>query len=185
MKRKVLLFVVLLSMWTIPATAEPNKVVRWLMDEPASLFDISMIRMRIANETKWTPELIKRIEGKGLTIEPAFIGSVVYTFDENRITIGASFVGTPAEETCASVLREYKNIIIPSSDKFYITIFGSYFDHVNYSTEPRPHNFNTEISKLVQFTIGISDKPGLGGKKSIFCSCTIEKDNPSYKKFGF
>ena len=62
------------------AKADPGPVVGWLMKEPASLFDLGMLRLQ--NRVTSTKDFVlKGMSGGGLP--PV----VIYSFDKNRIEI--------------------------------------------------------------------------------------------------
>ena len=68
--------------------AEPGPVGQWLMGEPASLFDIGMIRLRMEANTWERPYNFyntKMKEAYGHT--PSY--TVKYDWDENRIVVEA------------------------------------------------------------------------------------------------
>jgi len=166
--------------------AAPSTSVKWLMNEPASLFDIGMVRMRIDNRERWTPELMKELNGKNLKLDNFGVGSVVYNWDENIITIGVGLIGNPTEDLCKDALGKYKKVISPvSKDSNLRYVFMSNdFEHINYTSKSRPKNMDENISKLFVFTVGISDKPGFEGR-TISCSSRFDSDTPTVKKFGF
>jgi len=180
-----LIIAILLIIGTTNVNAEPSRSVEWLMDEPASLFDIGMIQMRMANQNQWTPELIKKISKHNLKEKDTGLGSVVYNWEKNTIDIGAYFIGEPSESTCSAVLSEYKNIAIPkSSGEMKYTFAASKFAHINYTSGKRPKSLDKDISNTFVYTVGISSQEGFGGK-SIYCSSRIDESKPSFLKFGF
>lgn len=179
--------------FVVSLNAEPTPSVKWLIDEPASLFDIGMMRMRNSNKTRWIPALMNKIKGLKLKLsDPGSVlgvGSVVYDFDENIITITVSLIGNPTEQMCANILKKYKDIIAPPMS------FGSYprltialtscFGHVNYSVARRPEDLDDNILKIIKVTVGISEKQGWAEGKTIYCSSGLFDDTPSFTKFGF
>jgi hypothetical protein len=96
---------------TMPVHTEPSRAVEQLMNEPASLFDIGMIRLRDVNYREWTPKLLESIREYNLLLSNVSAGSAVYDFDKNRIMIGVYFIGNPNEETCSTILYIYKRIV--------------------------------------------------------------------------
>ena len=109
MTRAILVFMLIAS----SVSAEPSPTVNWLMDEPASLFDIGMLRLRQENDDRWLPRLSERISELSLLAKGEALqsSSVVYDIKENRITIGAMFKGRPDEGCCAEILAEYRDAI--------------------------------------------------------------------------
>jgi hypothetical protein len=169
---------------TNPSRAEPSASIEWLMGEPASLFDIGMMRMRIANKEKWTPKLMEEIQGEKLKLGDSGLGSVLYNWDENKITIRVLLRGEPTENMCKSVLNKYKKIIspFPEGSEYSYAFITHYFQHISYTKQSRPKDLGRNISKLLLFTVGISEK--VGGK-GIYCSSPLGSYVPSIQKFGF
>ena len=181
MKKTIIILMIFFSV----LQAEPSTSVKWLMNEPASLFDIGTIQMRMKNQNQWTPKLIEKITTYKLKPKNVGFGSVVYSFDKNTITVGAYFIGEPNKKTCSAVLQEYKKIIIPSgSEKMRYKFASNTFSHINYINGGKSENLSEEISKLFVYTIGISKQEKIGGK-SIFCISNINSDTPIFQKFSF
>lgn len=182
--KNILLVLILLSSISL---AEPSRAVSWLMNEPASLFDIGMIQLRIKNTNEWVPKLVKNIAKYELKLKlsSTHSGEVVYNWDENRITIGASFIGNPSEKTCRAVLSEYQKILIPRSSSLKYMFAAAPFSHINYSAK-RPTELSENISKIYKYSINISNKERTKGgrRKSIHCSSDIDENAPTFQKFG-
>ncbi len=169
---------------TTDIRAEPSASIKWLMNEPASMFDLGMLRMRSSNKDFWTPELMEELHGEKLTLGDLGVGSVVYSWDENTISITAPLIGEATENKCKGALSKYKQIISPWFDES--VLFGGFtataFEHINYANKSRPKDLNENLGKLLVLTVGISER--LGGK-SIYCSSRLGSDVPSFVKFGF
>jgi hypothetical protein len=176
--RVTLLFLLFLN---IPSgSAEPASSVRWLMDQPTSLFDLGMLRLRQRNKEEWTSELNMKSKDKGLLLEDAGVNSVVYDSDKNIITILAAFsapyIEGVDEKFCASILVEYKNIIAR-----YKKDIPAGFDHIGYPDHSRPKNLDENINKILVFTVRLSQPRVLGGK-TMSCSTGMDWEKPTFQK---
>lgn len=183
MKLQIFLMVVIFSLFSIASlNAEPTPSVEWLMNEPASLFDIGMMRLRDLNKTEWVPELMIEIDNLGLKLSNTG-ESVVYDFEKNILSIGVCFIGNPTEQMCADILKKYKDIIAPPSFSSRSTLSLTIcFNHINYSIIGHPKKLDNDILKIIEITVGISEKDQLGSK-SIFCSSGLFENTPSFQKF--
>lgn len=170
------------------ALGEPTPSMRWLMNEPASLFDIGMMRLREFNRIVWTPELAERVSRRGLKLTPReqrSLGNAVYNFDENTISLSAVFGGVPTEAVCSEVLEMYKDTIVLKSDPKFATLdLASFFGHINYTTARRPKDLDEQLVKLFVFTVGITDGNRPGEGNTVFCSSRLSERTPSFTKFG-
>ena len=111
------IYIILLFVGVANLQAELPSSIKWLMNEPASLFDIGMIQLRLQNQNQWTPALLKKIDKSDLALRDIGFGNVVYNEYAHSITVGAYFVGKPDEKTCSILLEQYKDIIIPKKKK--------------------------------------------------------------------
>jgi hypothetical protein len=163
-----------------PCSADPASSTRWLMDQPASLFDLGILRLRQRNKEEWTPELDMKSKDKGILLDNLGINNVVYNSDNNTIAIMAAFIVPYVEKVneklCASILGEYKNIISRSRNNL-----PTGFDHIGYSDRARPKDLNDNINKILVFTIRISEPRVLGGK-TISCSIGMDEESPHFQK---
>ncbi|MEI7752546.1 MAG: hypothetical protein WCJ71_10735 [Candidatus Omnitrophota bacterium] len=189
-KAKVFLAITLLSLFCAASLkAEPISSVSSLMDEPASLFDIGMMRMRDFNKTDWIPTLMNELKGMNLKLQDPGAGGVVYSFEENTITITVMLLGEPDEKTCANILKKYKDIIAPptlsSSSERNTLVITSCFDHINYSVGRLPKNSGDDLLKIIRVTVGIGEKEGISNGKTLYCTSNLFEDTPSFKKYGF
>ena len=65
------LLIFILSMTASPVRAEPSPAVQWLMNEPASLFDIGMIRLE--KKIKEYNQLVSEKAGGRVAILPWYL----------------------------------------------------------------------------------------------------------------
>jgi hypothetical protein len=162
-----------------PCAAEPAASVRWLMDQPTSLFDLGMLRLRQRNKEEWTPELNMKSKNKGVLPEDVGVNGAVYDADRNIITILAAFIAPYIEgvdeKFCASILVEYKNIIARNKKDI-----PAGFDHIGYPDRARPKDLDENINKLLVFTVRISQPKVLGGK-TMLCSTGMDWEKPTFQ----
>jgi hypothetical protein len=207
--RAILLFIVI-SIQAPHVFASPSPEVNALMDEPVSMFDIGMLRLREQNIRHWEPKIIPFLPRYNLEMQSVGRGDVVYNIDSNLITISLMLYGNPEEAACKEILTEYRNIIANQHDDleaidkdtwkrmrdFSKTLFVSSFDHVNYSTRILPENWREEFVKIVLVTVGIGEKNKndrikgnqeyeLMDGRILFCSSPLFSDEVSYEKIGF
>ncbi len=163
-----------------PCSADPASSARWLMDKPASLFDLGMLRLRQRNKEEWTAELNMKTKSKGVLPEDVGVNGVVYDLDRNIITILAAFsapyIEAVDEKFCTSILVEYKNIIAR-----YKKDITAGFDHIGYSDHSRPKDLDENISKILVFTVRLSQPRVLGGK-IMSCSTGMDWEKPTFQK---
>jgi len=183
-----LTFIIQITLFESLAFSEPSNSINWLMEEPASLFDIGILRLRDVNNKEWVPTLYENLKDPGLTLSKNY-SSVVYDLEKNRIIIEATFTGQPSEKLCAETLNKYLNIISPfrkEKDKqTAIYLLAFYFDHINYSKSNRPKDLDKNIVDIIDINVGIQEEGTVGSNKSIFCGCGIFSDTISFIKFGF
>jgi hypothetical protein len=213
MKRKIAAFG--MALMSGVSLAEPSSTVRWLMNEPATMFDIGMLRLRDAT-VRWQSELVARLDEIGgfetLVLKDSSAGSAVYNFDENRITVTAMFTGTPDEQTCEAILGEYRAVmwlgerlsraasqpVAQSNLEFANNLFAGVFGHVNYEVAGAPAGWQDRIVETVLVTIGIEERPSpvtgqesdlalrrLRGEKTLFCTSPLTRQDVSFQKFNF
>ncbi|MEX0734323.1 MAG: hypothetical protein WDZ66_12170 [Steroidobacteraceae bacterium] len=170
------------------------------MNEPASVFDLGMLRLRQSNAEDWAPALQEKIQD--LQLIPTSNG-VVYDWNKNEISIGAYFEGMPTEKDCERVLRLYRDIISPfrrspGAEDFAVGMLAHFFSHINYSTGAQSKGHEKELVGLMRFTVGIEEPDKIdpthdalmralskGSGAKMFCTLTYFDDVASFTKFGF
>ena len=196
MKRLIPLFIFAQLVSLGRVAAEPTPSVSWLMNEPASLFDIGMMRMRQNNHKWWIPELMEEIAGSGLKLWKVQLESVEYSWDDNEITISVYLLGPPKENICSQVLAKYKNKVIAQTGKTFGTTpeklrkmlrewavkeVTSHFHHVNYTTKRRPKDLDENLLKIIVFVVVLSEAENFGGD-TLLCKNKLFEDTPTYVK---
>jgi hypothetical protein len=187
-----LLLVVILAPGLV--AAEPTPGVRWLMNEPASLFDIGMMRLRDSNKSWWTPAALEEISKRNLPLthnDRGGVGAAVYSWNENAISLDLSLLGAPTEPLCSTALDIYKNVISPTrstaspaSRELTIRFLTGVFDHVNHTGANRPKDLDANLINLIVFTVGISDSRDSVTSNTIFCSSKLFDTVPTFQKYG-
>lgn len=173
--------------------AEPTPSVRWLMNEPASLFDIGMMRLGDANKFWWTPVALEEPSKRHLNLvlnDRGGVGSAVYTWDENLITLDLPLLGTPSEALCSTALDIYKNVVSPhhadasaSSRQMAMLLLTHFFDHVNYSSTRAPKDLHENLTNVIIFSVGISESRDPVAN-TIFCKNKLFDSVPTFTKYG-
>jgi len=182
-------FLVLISNDEVPEMPEPPESFKSLMNEPASLFDIGMMRMHISNQEEWIPRLIENIQGENLTQEAVSI-PVRYNGGDNKVRITAIFYGDPTEKKCERVLNEYKNIIVPIGRQLvsgvpearYIQLVGEFYSaDRDHSSQVLPKDFGIDLGKSILVSVVIFEEtPSVSPGKVIHCSSGFESDVISF-----
>ncbi len=133
--------------------AEPGPVGKWLMNEPASLWDVGMYRLE------------EYVHGwKGAHPLASYISRIRYDWDQNRIIIDIFVRKEDFEkEKCASIIKEVRDSGGVGEDGKPFTPCGySYyshlFSHLGFKNKDQPENYRQRLDKIfrikVQFAIG-------------------------------
>ena len=182
-------FLVLISDDEVPKMPEPPESFKSLINEPASLFDIGIMRMHISNQEEWIPTLIENIQGENLTQDAVLI-PVFYSGGDNKIRITASFYGDPTMKKCERVLNEYKNIIVPFGRQLvyevpgarYIQLVGEFYSaDKDHPSQVLPKDFGIDLGKSIVVSVIIFEEtPPPSPGKVIHCSSGFESDAISF-----
>lgn len=150
MRASVVSILSLLVLTTInsgPLRAEPGPVGRWLMDEPASLWDLGMARLK------------EHIFGwKGAHPLASYTKGVNYDWDQNRITISISKNKEKFEkEKCAFILNRVRTsggIKDGKPDTLLgHSYFSNLFSHIGYTHEKTPENYLQRLDKIFRVKV--------------------------------
>ncbi len=142
------------------ARAEPGPVGQWLMGEPASLFDIGMIRLSIAASAWGRPYYAINTELKeAYGNSPTY--KVEYDWDENRIVVTAFLIinsneRPDAELACKKLLSLISDQAWVASDTGKILVpdktnshFADYFTHIGYErTGAAPEDYRSRLDQI-------------------------------------
>ncbi len=183
----------LLALSPLSLYAEPTPSVRWLMNEPASLFDIGMMQLRDANKFWWTPAAMEELSKRNLNLilnDRGGVGSAVYSWGENLITLDLPLLGAPTEALCSTALEIYKNVVSPhradataSSRQMAMLLLAHFFDHVNYSSTRAPKDLHENLTNVIIFSVGVSESRDPVAN-TIFCKNKLFDSVPTFTKYG-
>ena len=161
-----LLALALCALLTSPAKADPGPVVNWLVNEPASVFDIGMMQLRShlkEMESEW--RLNPRKSAYGPIQFHAF-----YDLEINRIGIQGwldfregeldllerSVVESVCDDFFRSIrisagVSEHTGDIAPgiSGGSF----FSDFFNHVGYINKSAPENYQRRLDRIFTITL--------------------------------
>ncbi len=141
------------------ARAEPGPVGQWLMNEPASLFDIGMIRLKMEAKTWELQDFAYNTEMKEAYGQPpGYIAG--YDWDENRIVV-QGWLGIKSEErpdaelACKKVLSLISDRagVVPDTGKFSLSdmtnsVFADYFSHIGYEVKDAPEDYKSRLDQI-------------------------------------
>ena len=154
-------FIISLMITLVPITlnAEPSPTVNYLMNEPATMFDLGMYRLE-EYLNKYPFKSLK--DEKGIDVGIIFVS---YHWGENRIIIKASpytesYIS--AKDMCKIMTNKIKTIL-GIGEEGVLSIFtkkriGNFFQHNNFRTKEEPYNFINEIEKIVEIRVEATRK---------------------------
>ncbi len=157
---KRLLLVAILFATTTTGHTEPTPAVRHLMNEPATLFDLGMLRLQ------------QKFRKIALDDFDLVFAVVSYDWDTNRIKITA-FASTEKIKTvegrkqgCRKVLKEIKQDLgidletgRPKGPNSFVS---NLFSHVDYSRRGWPSDLVDELDNMVELTARVFGQTGTG-----------------------
>lgn len=142
--RKILWFCIF-AICGQPIFSGPDETTNFLMDEPASLMDLGILRLNLA-------------------LQNNAAGYVSYSWDENRIKIAAPYqnVNGPyatedaAEEACSKWVTELRRLlgIDPTTGKPFwgqTSLAADFFRHQGFRRMNAPETLYTDVDKLIIF----------------------------------
>jgi hypothetical protein len=150
--------------------AEPDSVVKWLMNEPASLFDTGILNLR-AEVFGWSHGTEFDLSGQEWSVfnesMRAQYGSAPrwgawYSWEENRIIIGASQSGRvtidskdKAKQACSAILdrARHEGGVEPQTGELLVpaighSLFANRFAHQGYESINQPDNYQSQLDKI-------------------------------------
>lgn len=139
-----------LSFGAMPVKADPGPVVNWLMDEPASLLDIGLLRLRLLAEEK-KETVVGAMNGKSTS-------GAYYDWSRNRIQAWYSTKEHPFNKAlCKSALnlaRGHLGTVVkgktwqPDGSEV-----ARLFSHTNYASEAAPKDHMNRLDKIIEIRI--------------------------------
>jgi len=131
----------------IPSLAEPSPTVQYLMDEPASLFDLGMKSLNYSLS-------------EGMKDVDVFAG---YSWEENRIEITVYDVEVPdtipnEKARCAKLVEQVKRhlAVVNGKTPMKISGLGIYFSHTGYKNTKQPKNVATDLDAITTIRVHVS-----------------------------
>ena len=139
--------------------AEPGPIGRWLMDEPASLFDLGMLRLEM-DAWRWErPHYTYNVQMKAAYgTYPTY--TVGYDWDENRIVVRGWMLQninerTDAESACKKILSHISDMAGVVSDTGKLrhpgmtaSRFADYFSHIGYLEAGEPEDYRSRLDQI-------------------------------------
>ena len=135
-----------ISLFPILVNAEPGPVTQYLMNEPATLFDIGMMRLETL-----TTEFEKRVGLHWMDNgEYKFFRAEIYSqYKPNDDKIYVSFLITNSEPTEAQMAEGCENALAQMNIWLLKSLPGLFLNTEN-DNQSRPPNFNTVLTKMFE-----------------------------------
>ena len=141
------------TLYTVPAHAEPGATVQWLMDRPLTLWDMGMIRLRGAAERAADAQEVE--------------SSIRYIWDDNEIEISLTswnFKGVPTHEKCNEVRRHFIGKMFLNPSVFSLddartairTTLNRWFSHEGFENAARDKELGEKLSRIVFVGVHLS-----------------------------
>ncbi len=168
LRKSAAVLAVVLSVSNVSAVrAEPGPVVNWLMNEPASVFDIGMLRLEIGIRWWYERQEITKISKRrpgGIAFWPS------YSFLDNRITMFARRIGEDMDTSeRKSVCRELidfmsrEALVDPKTGQLFggskASSFSQYFQHSDYVNTSEPSNLQPRLDRIFVLKAFVVSEP--------------------------
>jgi hypothetical protein len=162
--------------------ADPSPSVRYLMDEPISLFEWGIFRLQArAEHFVWDHLDVKSQSAR-----------VEYDWAKNQLQIemtvyphAQSLQRTTVRETCGSLIRQMKVLlgVTPGLEEFrQIYGIGTFFRHQQFEKSNEPKTLDADLEAIttleVDLMVSKSDQPPF--EKAISCSSDLLKSETRY-----
>lgn len=163
----------ILLVCSIALSADPSSGVRFLMNEPMTMFDWGMYRLQQKMDTiREHP----RAEEVGL-------GGVIamYDWEDNRIVLwGIVHVGFPFADTVEAAREQGRQIVETIRDKLGVKPDGTpirqssfldeYFSHGAFVNQDRPKDLGAELDRITEITTSVTV---VGRKDRVKCQAPL------------
>lgn len=162
------LIVLLVVFMVIPTTGygEPSPTVRYLMDEPVTMFDWGLYRLR---------RIIDQFQFENLNLHNIH-SYITYDWDQNRLRI-VFYVQTKETVDKASSKKICKNITAKISSTFGGEIrdkglrrnisIATLFEHRAFENRDKPDNFMEEIEKITKIEVSVFTRKTINSPANI------------------
>ncbi len=165
--KRVLLFAILFATTTTGNT-EPTPAVRYLINEPVTLFDLGMLRL-----DEDFSNLAKRDSASELNLNATVI--VKYWWHENRISIGMHMFSNKVESVQSrknfckegiAWIKHFLGVDAQTGKPLYKPLYRAsssnlvgYFSHIGFSTKSEPKNIAAELDTITELSVSLFTKP--------------------------
>ena len=134
------------------ARAEPGPIGNWLMDQPVTLWDLGMIRVKDAADAV-EPKVENKFGG-------TLVSSVSYDWDDNEILVSFVLFGFPKalnHENCNKVRQHALGALILSQipwesenrAEWMRYEIGEWFSHYDYQKKSRDKELAYKLSRIM------------------------------------
>ena len=170
LRKSAAVLAVVLCLANVNATrAEPGPVVNWLMNEPASLFDVGMLRLdlwiSIWGEHPRIIEIKQRF-GSSSWAHPW------YNFEENRIYVTISVhdgidVDNAGRKAVCRELIDFMSrqaVVDPTTGKYVddrlkVSAFAQRFEHRDYTKTSAPSDYQSRLDGIFVLRAFVGEDP--------------------------
>ena len=155
---KKLIFLLLLP---AVASADPGPATRYLINEPASLLDVGLLR---AQEYLDGKRIVLENQLKEQGAENAFVlATANYDFENDLISIGYSILldTSVVRKTCHVVLSDREVMLLKP------LLFAWFSHRGEYVSTDRPEDFHNSLATRVEVSCGDGKTRGVKGKRKL------------------
>jgi hypothetical protein len=175
------IFILILTIQLLPfifyanlIQAGQHEVIQNLMNEPASLFDIGLMKLDTFNKETYISKTLEKLSEYGLQLRKHISKTAIYDPEKDTISMSLSLVGKPSEKKCLDVLRIYLETVAPNTNKYVMLGITSPFAHAErFFTEETAYNF----AMSYRLKVVINDKQE-NSSEYVGCECGIINREP-------
>jgi hypothetical protein len=148
--KRILLAALVVLVVSGGAKADPGPVVQWLMNEPASLFDLGMYRLEKDTERKKIP-----IFGTSSDI----MHYASYDWNKNRIKVGyVAYVIPFTKILCKKYLNSARStlgFVLGGEAVAGASISAKFFQHNGYHKKSQPNKHMNKLDQIITVTVAL------------------------------
>lgn len=145
--------IALVAVWPLQARCEPDATVKWLMNQPVSLFDWGILRLSELVDKRLKSGLgAEELRKRGITVEAAFAR---YEWDANRLYIQVTAFKAPVTpEACRFVLDVTRNRLVgeeagkPREEQARYFLDAGFQHEGGYGEKTRPSDLSRQLVKI-------------------------------------